>query len=91
MREQEESFDAWISSYCLSEGKIRKVRGSVSDRFPDVLAVKTETSRYLFTGEGKNWHRTEEEALRVADQKRKKKIASLQKQIAKLTKLEFRA
>lgn len=39
--------------------------------------------------EGKEWHRTKESAIAKAEEMRKKKIASLQKQIKKLENINF--
>lgn len=41
-------------------------------------------------GEGRNWHRTIESAINKACDMRIRKIASLEKQIEKLRKLEFK-
>ena len=41
------------------------------------------------TAHGNDWHRTEADAVARAEQMRVKKIASLEKQIAKLKKLSF--
>jgi hypothetical protein len=40
-------------------------------------------------GEGRQWHRTREAAVLIAESMRKKKIASLKQQIEKLEKLRF--
>lgn len=43
-----------------------------------------------YHGEGNDWHRTKESAIAKAEEMRKKKIASLKKQIEKLEKMEFK-
>lgn len=40
-------------------------------------------------GEGRGWHRTEDEAIKRAEEMRKAKIASLTKAITRLRKLAF--
>lgn len=77
----------WISKYALTGG-IEKIEPEGEPQ--DGLLVYRERgwSRYVH-GEGRDWHRTEAGAIARAEVMRKAKIASLQKQIAKLEKLSF--
>lgn len=71
----------WISKYALSKG--------VFDAYLEIhndMACKW--SEY-YHGEGREWHRTKESALKRAEEMRVKKIASLRKQIEKLEKMRF--
>jgi glutamyl-tRNA reductase len=68
----------YISKYALTEGIFEK-EGDISDDFPEL---------FLWYKKGE-WHHTLEEAQAKAEQMRIKKIASLQKQLAKLEKLSF--
>lgn len=76
----------YITKYALSQG-IFEVDGEVSELFPDTFDARG----YLgyFHGDGKEWHRTRESAIKRAEEMRKKKIASLKKQIEKLEKMKF--
>ena len=78
----------FISKYALTDGikeaEGKAVKGSTGD------TVYAEWDEYcsLFTI-GKHAHETREAAVEAAETMRKRKIASLQKQIAKLEKLSF--
>lgn len=76
----------WITKYALSKG-IKEKEVKQSDSFPETVYGKDLYESYH--GEGKEWHRTKESALARAEELRKKKIASLCKQIEKLEKLRF--
>lgn len=74
----------WITKYALTSG-IEKVEAEIS--------ASGETAFWgpfgSAYGEGKNWHRTEEEAKIRAEEMRKRKIASLKKSLVKLEKAGF--
>lgn len=76
----------WITKYALSKG-IKEKEVEQSDSFPEIVRRKDFYDSYY--GEGKEWHRTKESALAKAEEMRKKRIASLRKQIEKLEKLRF--
>lgn len=76
----------WITKYALSKG-IKEKEVEQSDEFPEIVCGKDLYDSYH--GEGKEWHRTKESALAKAEEMRKKRIASLRKQIEKLEKLRF--
>lgn len=80
-------FTAWITKYALSTGISEEL---VEHCNPGDMAkvVGGDWSQY-FHGEGREWHRTRAGALQRAEAMRLVKIASLQKQIAKLEKLRF--
>lgn len=76
----------WITKYALTRGII-ETEGEVSVDFPDLLSAKGNVN-YLH-GEGKEWHRTKESAIKKSEEMRQKKIASLKKQIEKLEEMRF--
>lgn len=77
----------WITKYALTEG-VFDVEGEITSSFPDMCSWKS--NGYPCFAHGKDWHKTESEALARAEQMRMNKIASLRKQIQKLDKLVFK-
>jgi len=73
----------WISQYALSEGVI-ETEGETRE----ISMVLLNSGRYVY-GEGRNWHRTREDAVARAEEMRKKKISSLRKQLERLEALCF--
>lgn len=70
----------WITKYALTSGIIEKeaeIKGGIA-------IVSTLETYY-----GKEWHRTEEDAKKRAEEMRLKKIESLKKQIERLEKIQF--
>jgi len=81
----------WITKYALTSG-IQQVTANdpAGSGFPEMLIVERPTCfPQHYHGDGREWHRTRESAVTRAEVVRKAKIASLQKQIAKLEKLSF--
>lgn len=74
----------WITRYALSQG-IEEVDGEVSE-IPSIL---TYGRHGIAFDEGRQWHRTREEAVVRAEAMRLAKIASLERQIAKFKKMRF--
>ena len=73
----------WNSKYALTKGVIEQNGVEVGDSM-----VKIGQLQYLH-GEGKEWHRTPEEAVARAEEMRKAKIASVRKQLARLESMRF--
>ncbi len=84
----EKQFEVWITRYALVSG-ITKFAVVKADG--DRVEVERDHSRLwpYYHGEGREWHRTQESAITKAEEMRKRKIASLKKQIEKLEKLDF--
>lgn len=75
----------WITKYALTQGIFEKeVREGI-----DGSAVYGETLYESYHGEGKQWHRTKESAIKRAEEMRKDKIERLKKQIKKLERMRF--
>jgi hypothetical protein len=85
MTEGNKRMRVYITKYALTGG-IKLVWGEL---FAEGRAVKYGKHFESAFGEGRQWHRTFEEAKKRAEEMREAKIASLRKAIAKLEKLEF--
>ena len=83
MATEYEKITAWVTKRALTSG-IEKIDGKFSYRYKDAFFYGVHGSAY-----GDEWHRTEAEAVARAEQMRVNRIASLEKQIAKLKKLSF--
>lgn len=79
------TFTAWITKYALTTG-IEKMR---VEHCIAISASMVSAKGQCFHGEGEDWHRTEEGAIKRAEKMRVDKIASLRKQIAKLEKMKL--
>ena len=84
---KEETF--YIAKYALSKGKIEVVTGERSECDPEWVTSKHGGLWSTFKL-GREIFRTREEAVAKADELRKKRIASLHKQIKKLSEMEFK-
>lgn len=81
---EEKIITAFVTKYALTRGIVE-----ISSRLrvgSDLITTNEEYPQYLHKGD---WFSTEEEAKVDAENRRKKKIASLKKQIEKLEKLKF--
>lgn len=78
------TFTAYITKYCLTKGILSKTVENCGDRM-----VKTVDDRWTSYYHSQEWSRTHADAIRQSETMRLKKIASLNKQIAKLEKLRF--
>lgn len=83
----EETIEAWITKYALTQG-IKKLPVKRSEKFPDVVTHKPENrfTEYFHKGQ---WHLDYEAAVAKAEDARKRRIASLKKQIKRLEALRF--
>lgn len=74
----------FVTKYALTSG-IKEVEAPDPDPGEDMIVVKAGFEHY----HGADWHLNREAALIQAERMRKKRITSLQKQIAKLEKMTF--
>lgn len=79
-----EKVKAWVTKYALSEG-IQTVDGEVPHNISSTMLCYGEHG----TAHGNDWHRTLEAALERAEEMRKAKIKSLNRQIMKLEGMTF--
>ena len=83
---KEETF--YLARYALGKGKIEVVTCEWSERDPEWVTSK-HGGWWSSFNLGREIFRTREEAVAKADELRKKKIASLHKQIKKLGEMVF--
>ena len=75
----------FATKYALSIG-IEEIDGEI---IGSMVSRKTDIWPQTYHGEGRDWHRTRDGAVKRANEMRVKKIASLKKQIAKLESTVF--
>jgi hypothetical protein len=79
----------WISKYALTQG-IYEAEVEQSTTSPSMVSQKQEnTYDTCYHGEGREWHRTPEEARAKANKMVNDKIKSLEKQLVKLKNMVF--
>lgn len=79
----------WSTKYCLTDGitEHEVVNGYTNNM---VTIPKTADSYAMHLhGEGKDWHKSKEAAVRRANVIRIKKLQSLDKQVEKISAIEF--
>ena len=87
MEEEREIIHVWVTKYALTKGIIEAEAIITSDDSVSIMDFNSELSMpWFYKG---SWHRTKEDAVKRAEEMRKKKIESLKKQIEKLEKLKF--
>ena len=76
----------WITKYALTRGILEMECAQFGD-----ISVKEVGNPFptYYHGEGNEWHRTKESAIRKAEEMRQKKIESLKKQIKKFEEMRF--
>ena len=77
-------FKVWITKYALTTG-ISEKEVKIDN---DCVSVINNQGEYYF-GEGKDWHKTKESAIKRAEEMRKRKIANVEKQLQKLKDMKF--
>jgi hypothetical protein len=82
-----EVFDAYITKYALTKGIIKKqVQLCHVDSMVKVIGSQSQEYYHI---EGREWHRTYEEAYKQANEMKIKKIASLKKALKKMESLNL--
>ena len=82
LRKSNPKIVAWVTKYALTKG-IMKIEGEIcNDLDANMFSFETDYTHSVFKNE---WFQTEAEALAHVEIMRKKKIASLTKQINKIT------
>jgi len=82
----------WISKYALTQGIFEKDAEDCENSRGELKGmIKYHENGFTvhFHGEGNEWHRTKEEAIKKAEEMRLKKIESHKKAIIKLEKMKF--
>lgn len=84
----------WISKYALTQGIEEKNAVVCSNINIDMIEIVNTEKHFIgneyYHGEGKEWHKTKEEAIKRAEELRLKKIKSVEKQLEKLKSLKFK-
>jgi len=78
----------WSTKYCLTEG-ITKHDVKDTDESSVVIPRTKDAPMLMLHGLGREWHKTEEGAIKRATEIKAKKIISLNKQIKKVSLIEF--
>jgi hypothetical protein len=76
----------WVTKWALTAG-VMEHEAIECPGFPGMVEVPpTEpgTMKYTLHGEGKEWHRTEQDAIRKAIEMGDKKIAAIKRQIKRI-------
>lgn len=76
----------WITKYALTTG-IYEIEAKETHSPSMVSDANHPLSMYH--GEGKEWHKSKEDAIQMAEMMKNKKIESLEKQLKKVKKLKF--
>ena len=80
----------WITKYALTQGIFeRDVEQSKEN--PSMVTYQQDKSSYseYYHGEGRDWHLTQTDAVKRANEMREKAIASAEKKIATLKEMIF--
>lgn len=81
----------WTTKYALTRGIQEIEADTFGEDTPKMVADRSQSYPTYYHGEGREWHRDKESAIRRAEAMRDTKIQSLQKQISKLEALDFRS
>lgn len=85
---------AWITKHCLTQG-IQEMEVDMCNTSGSMVRVKTvdrgqwRGGYTYFHGEGRDWHRTRESAVKRANAQRDRKISQLEEQIKRLKAIQF--
>lgn len=79
-----ERFKVWITKYALTSGIFEAEAEHIGGRTQMIKIDGHGSMPRFFHGEGRDWHRSAEAALGYARHLRTKRIASLEKKIARL-------
>lgn len=79
----------WVTKYALTSGIMEVQAEWDSDRPQMITWGERSAASIMQFAHGNDWHRLEVDAKNRAEQLRKKKIASLKKQLARLEAMKF--
>lgn len=88
--EADELVTIWVTRKALTQG-ILKVRAEINERGAASFRPKSASwpSKIYIPGEGRAWHRTEQEALDRAEKLRQNELKTLHKKVAQIEALRF--
>jgi len=79
----------WNTKYCLTDGITEHDAEVTGDCTMAVLPKTKANYRTVLHGEGKDWHRSREAAILRANEVKIKKLKSLDRQVKKISAIEF--
>lgn len=79
----------WITKYALTQGIFEIDATVCTDVSNDMIKQVGVSYPTTYHGEGKEWHRTKESAIKKAKEMKEVKIKSVKKQLTKLENLKF--
>lgn len=79
----------YITKYALTTGIQIKQAERPSTADDSMIVVRVGGYSSYYHGNGRDWHRSSESAIKRAEEMRRKKIASLKKALAKLEAMKF--
>lgn len=87
-----ETVTIWVTKYALTDGvrKFEVPAGDVDDRMVVIRPQSLHEMTWYVHGKGRDWHQSEEEALKRAEVMRVDKIASAERQIQRLRNLAIK-
>lgn len=78
----------WVTKYALTSKGILELEGRVSEEFPyEFTEDGVSRPRHFFKSD---FHRTKEEAVKRAEEMRRRRIEWLYREIARIRALEFK-
>jgi hypothetical protein len=79
----------WNTKYCLTDGITEHEVNKCTSRGMVEISKDSQAFATYLHGEGKEWHRTEKEAIERANEVKIKKLKSLDKQVKKISAIFF--
>lgn len=77
----------WVTKHLFTEG-VQEVE--VAQGYTLQVVYGPAPNNTVYIGEGRDWHKTREDAITRAENMRKEKIRSLREKIGQLEKLKFK-
>jgi len=83
-----DSFKVYVTKYALTQG-IFEGEAEICHGVSEGMIELLENKNFYFHGEGREWHRTKESAIKRAEEMRNRGIIKLEKKIQKLKEMKF--
>jgi hypothetical protein len=80
---------AYITKYAPTKGIIEVDDAEEPKWYPGMITAKSLGFHACFHGEGKEWHRTKEGAIKRAEEMRRSKLQSIEKQMRRIEAIAF--
>lgn len=78
----------FVTKYAMSDG-IQELEGEWDEKDPEFFRVASGYFTQYFHGEGREFHKTRESAVKVANAMKSKRIKSLEKSLAAAKSMTF--